>query len=254
MGYLDSAGLAHLWGKVKTALTGKQDILTAGDGITIQDDTISTTTPVKGMTQAEYDALSEEEKMSGNLYVTPQSDYFPHDRNGAVPTGAIISFLGLTTPNGYLICDGAQYEIVKYARLALFIQEQFGTKNYFGGDGTTTFAVPDMRNLFLRGYHGEAKEQLSGEIGVKQEATKIPMVFPTKNTTYNNMIGYVSDKPKNIFTENEDSITELNDNYGRVCFNGIYNNANASLGTTKEFGEHYTSRPVNMAVVYCIKT
>jgi len=42
---------------------------TPGDGITIQDDTISVDTPVRGIvTQAEFDALPEEEKAKG-LYV-----------------------------------------------------------------------------------------------------------------------------------------------------------------------------------------
>ena len=41
MGYLDNAGLAHLWGKIKTALLGKQDALTAGPGIKIEGNVIS---------------------------------------------------------------------------------------------------------------------------------------------------------------------------------------------------------------------
>jgi len=44
--------------------------LNAGDGITIQDDTVSVTTPVKGVTQAEYDALSEAEKNTGLYIIT----------------------------------------------------------------------------------------------------------------------------------------------------------------------------------------
>ncbi len=41
MGYLDNAGLAHLWGKIKTALLGKQDALIAGPGIKIEGNVIS---------------------------------------------------------------------------------------------------------------------------------------------------------------------------------------------------------------------
>ncbi len=46
---------------------------TPGDGITIQGDTISVETPVKGITQAEYDALPEEEKKTG-LYVITDAE------------------------------------------------------------------------------------------------------------------------------------------------------------------------------------
>lgn len=40
-GFLDKTGLAHLWEKMKSALSDKQDKLTAGTGITIQDNVIS---------------------------------------------------------------------------------------------------------------------------------------------------------------------------------------------------------------------
>lgn len=50
-----------------------------------------------------------------------------------------------------------EYAVGDYPELAEHFEEQFGDKQYFGGDGNT-FAVPDMRNLFLRGYHGEAEE------------------------------------------------------------------------------------------------
>jgi hypothetical protein len=71
----------------------------------------------------------------------------------SAPVGNIISFMGTKAPNGYLVCDGTELEISKYAKLAAHFEEQFGTKNHFGGNGTTTFAVPDLRNEFLRGYH-----------------------------------------------------------------------------------------------------
>lgn len=69
MGYLDNAGLAYFWGKVKTALAGKQNAIAAGDGLTKEGDTLSVATPVRGIvTQAEFDALTEEQRSKG-LYV-----------------------------------------------------------------------------------------------------------------------------------------------------------------------------------------
>ena len=71
MGFLDNEGLAHFWGKVKDALSGKQDTITAGDGVSQAGSTISITTPVRGVvTQAEFDALPEERRNKG-LYVIP---------------------------------------------------------------------------------------------------------------------------------------------------------------------------------------
>lgn len=153
------------------------------------------------------------------------------------PVGTVISFLGLTAPAGYLVCDGTAYNISDYPVLAAFIETQFGTKNHFGGDGTTTFAVPDMRNLFLRGYHGEAEEQFSGEVGARQEATQIPVMWTTDSNIgmpAGNILG-----PKNY-----ESL------FGKT--NVVAQGAGTYTAST-EYDQLFTSRPVNMAVLYCIK-
>ena len=58
------------------------------------------------------------------------------------PVGQIISVMGNTVPKHYLACDGAEYNITDYPHLTQHFIDQFGTANYFGGDGITTFAVP----------------------------------------------------------------------------------------------------------------
>lgn len=151
------------------------------------------------------------------------------------PVGTVISFLGLTAPAGYLVCDGTAYDISDYPVLAAFFETQFGTKNHFGGDGTTTFAVPDMRNLFLRGYHGEAEEQISGGVGARQEATQIPVMWTTDNLYM--PIG--SGSPTNY-----DSATGAS----KVCAKGA-----GTLTAAVDYPQLFTSRPVNMAVLYCVK-
>lgn len=166
----------------------------------------------------------------------------PPDNN---PIGTIISFMGTAAPKDYLVCDGAQYNISDYPELAAFFQTQFGTKNHFGGDGTTTFAVPDMRNLFLRGYRGEAEEQLSGEIGEKQDGTEHLNIVGSTTPDINFQRGVVTIK-------NYDEILEHSRSRSTT---GKGNNYTIStpLGGELEYYGHYTSRPVNMAVLYCIK-
>ena len=61
------------------------------------------------------------------------------------PIGSIISYLGNEPPKGYLVCDGKEYQIADHSQLAAFFEKEFGSKNHFGGDGTSTFAVPDFR-------------------------------------------------------------------------------------------------------------
>lgn len=64
------------------------------------------------------------------------------------PTGTILAYGGSNTsiPSGYFLCDGSLYSRTTYAQLFTAIGS-----NYGNGDGTSTFAVPDLRGIFLRG-------------------------------------------------------------------------------------------------------
>lgn len=52
-------------------------------------------------------------------------------------------------PPGWLVCDGALIPRLAYAALWNQIEDKFGA-----GDGVTTFALPDMRGEFPRGFDG----------------------------------------------------------------------------------------------------
>jgi hypothetical protein len=58
------------------------------------------------------------------------------------PVGSVIEFAGLNPPNHYLKCDGLLRNIADYQTLATYFKTNFGSYNYFGGDGLTTFAIP----------------------------------------------------------------------------------------------------------------
>ena len=60
------------------------------------------------------------------------------------PVGEIIRTIGNKTPKHYLMCDGTEYNISEYPYLAQHFKNEFGSYNYFGGDGINTFAVPDL--------------------------------------------------------------------------------------------------------------
>lgn len=165
----------------------------------------------------------------------------------SAPTGNIISFMGTKAPNGYLVCDGAELEISKYAKLAAHFEEQFGTKNHFGGNGTTTFAVPDLRNEFLRGYHGNKDKQLSGEIGIHQEGTYIPH-FYLDNTNNNFALLNKAGTTGNTGFQNTDEAVK--NGIGELRFN-TFSGYDMNVGT--ELASHQIVRPTNIAVLYCIK-
>lgn len=240
---------------------GSGAAITAGDGLSQDGDTLNVDNPVRGiLTQTEFDALTEEQKASGTHFVgdndaselkllrifsnggaisLPVGPRGPAGPDGN-PIGSIISYMGLTAPEDYLICDGATHPITDYPGLADFFQTQFGSKNHFGGDGTTTFAVPDLRNLFLRGYHGDAEKQLSGEIGVKQEGTGHVFIA-------NNGSGVIIGGNANDIAYPSNFDEALSDTYSFLRV------TKDSEGNSNSVASVNTSRPVNAAVLYCIK-
>jgi hypothetical protein len=73
------------------------------------------------------------------------SPYAVYANNGMPPAG-ITAFGGATAPVGWILCDGRAVSRTTYARLFAAVGTTWG-----GGDGTTTFNVPDFRGMFLRG-------------------------------------------------------------------------------------------------------
>jgi hypothetical protein len=73
------------------------------------------------------------------------------DKTGfLMPVGSVIpwggSALGDQVPKGWLLCDGRVVRRDIYADLFMAIQTHWGI-----GDGVTTFNIPDLRGMFLRG-------------------------------------------------------------------------------------------------------
>lgn len=155
-----------------------------------------------------------------------------------IPVGTVISFMGTKAPEDYLVCDGAQYAISDYPALASAFREQFGISSYFGGDGENTFAVPDLRNLFLRGYHGDG-EALSGDIGKVQAGTNIPWTETTSTSA--NFPKYGS-KQEPVHFDKRTSARS----------NGVWYTTEADDAYKIAYSD-FTARPVNMAVLYCVK-
>jgi microcystin-dependent protein len=67
--------------------------------------------------------------------------------SGAVPAGAVAFFGRTTAPTGWLKANGALVSRTVYATLFSAIGTTFGA-----GDGSTTFALPDLRGEFLRSW------------------------------------------------------------------------------------------------------
>ena len=157
------------------------------------------------------------------------------------PIGTIIAQMGNEAPAGYIKCDGTTYNISKYKQLAEYIKNQFGSYNYFGGDGTTTFAVPDLRGEFLRGTgsNSHTGNGSGASVGTHQDGTQHTNISGRNSTFIATHLGTA------INCREYDTLMDPT-NKARLL--------SSTNGTVDEYAYlRYTSRPTNTSVLYCIK-
>jgi hypothetical protein len=92
----------------------------------------------------------------------PDADVDAHEAplvGPGVPIGTVLAFAGPVAPEGWLACDGSEVGRDDYPEL-------FGTIGvaHGGGDGATTFHLPDYRGRFLRGVDDGAGRDLEAEL------------------------------------------------------------------------------------------
>ncbi len=167
------------------------------------------------------------------------------------PTGTIIAQMGKEAPAGYINCDGTTYQIGEYKQLAQYIKTQFGSYNYFGGDGETTFAVPDLRGEFLRGAGSNSHiyQGNGADVGNHQDATILPefsidvnktRIFVPRPIPYGG--GINADSSPATWANGQQK-------QGRSWFEAD----NSDSHTVNSGGNIMTTRPTNTSVLYCIK-
>lgn len=155
---------------------------------------------------------------------------------GFAPIGTIISYMGTTAPQDYLICDGTTYNIADYKQLSDFFAAQFGSSNFFGGDGVTTFKVPDLRGEFLRGTgtNSHTNQGSGANVGVHQDGTLMP-----ESLADDNMLAI-------------SKFTTTNFDFKVTPTTTGTRSKNSSI-SSDDWGRQITSRPTNTSVLYCIK-
>lgn len=134
------------------------------------------------------------EILEGNTYREvsfsrlPSSPYAEVAYNAIVyPAGMISPFAGPVEkiPSGWLLCDGSEVSRTEYAQLYDAIDVSWGT-----GDGSTTFNLPDLRGMFLRG--------VSGDSGNDEDAEGRIVLHDNGGNTGNNVGSYQGDAIRNI--------------------------------------------------------
>ena len=86
----------------------------------------------------------------------------------AAPVGSVYTFAGATVPTGWLKCNGALLSRTTYAALFAVIGTTYGA-----GDGSTTFALPDLRGEFVRGVDDGRGVDAGRTLGSAQAATRV---------------------------------------------------------------------------------
>jgi microcystin-dependent protein len=111
-------------------------------GQTSYDLTTAQLPPSLGGTSA---AIGEQQPSLGLNYVINANGVFPSGSLTLNSLGVVSAFAGNFAPGGELFCDGQLLQISQYTALFGLI----GT--IYGGNGTTTFALPDLRGRDIVG-------------------------------------------------------------------------------------------------------
>ena len=118
----------------------------------------------------------------------PSSPYADVAYNAMIPAGVIVPYGGESIPAGWLLCDGTAVSRTDYPYLYEAIGVCWGI-----GNGATTFNLPDMRGMFLRG--------VSGESGNDTDAENRLVLNDNGGNTGNNVGSYQGDAIRNIIGE-----------------------------------------------------
>ena len=149
------------------------------------------------------------------------------------PAGGIIFFAASSPPTGWLECNGADISRTVYSSLYSAIGTGFG-----GGDGSTTFNLPDLRGVFPRGWdHGRGIDSGRGFGSYQGENTRDHWHYPLNGLT-NQFL------PVSITGGGNTTILAGNTQNART----------ASAADSGQYGySGAETRPCNVALLPCIK-
>jgi len=155
-----------------------------------------------------------------------------------LPAGAVMPFAMNSAPAGWLAADGALVNRTTYAALFTALGTTYGV-----GDGSTTFALPDLRGYFVRGSGTNGDGTAAGTFGVKaadQIKAHQHFVFKSGNG------GLTALSADNYPTEQGE---RGNSNAAYIIAGSA---SEANFGLTSNTGDTET-RPKNIALLYCVK-
>jgi microcystin-dependent protein len=196
--------------------------------------------------------------------------------NNYLPAGAIQAFATSSIPTGWAECDGSAISRTTYSELFATIGTTYGI-----GNGTTTFNVPDLRGMFVRGLDRTRGVDAGRVLGTTQSPANqthnhVATVTNPEHThsvgdpghnhtltdpghAHNVPLSVVAGGNTGFVAGNRFGITSVASDVNTTGITlapaatgvGIYNaTQNTTVGISIEGSE---SRPYNVAMIYCIK-
>ncbi|WP_455465839.1 phage tail protein [Bartonella sp. B39] len=162
------------------------------------------------------------------------------------PPGFIGTFAMEKMPEGWLLCDGKAYSRKTYANLFATLGETWGR-----GDGHSTFNVPDLRGMFLRGLDSGKGVDKERQIGSRQEESFKAHSHEGKTDSagaHTHRIDKLSFSSMNAYSGNFSGCYRISGEE-RTGYSGLHEH---DIILEKTGGDE--TRPVNVAVVYAVKT
>ena len=171
-----------------------------------------------------------------------------------VPVGTILAHAANTPPSGFLECNGSNISRSTYATLFSTIATTFGV-----GDGSSTFALPDLRGQFIRGWSNTGSTDASRVFGSSQTDQN---KNHTHTTDSHNLTGSVSVLSATL-AQNPGTATGVFSKGTTQAAIGAPSGGSGSASALGFSGAHTHSvsssgggtevRPTNIALMYIIK-
>jgi microcystin-dependent protein len=155
------------------------------------------------------------------------------------PAGAVMAFAMNSAPTGWLEADGTAVSRSTYAALFSAIGTTYGA-----GDGSTTFALPDLRGIFVR---GSGEQTISGTAYSGTFAQKLRDQMQTITGSFRAFARI--DAFSGAFTDGG----QFSGGFGQAGGQGNDHTYNFSSANSSGARTGTETRPANIALLYCIK-
>jgi microcystin-dependent protein len=160
----------------------------------------------------------------------------------------IVHFPQTTPPDGWLVCNGAAISRAAYATLFGRIGTRFGS-----GNGTSTFNLPDLRGVFIRGNDEGRGLDLNRVFGSLQQSQNLSHNH-TGQTSVGGAHTHTTSIPLVPHTSSGGNYGVTDSSSGQVSLPfTTQSGGDHSHGFTTNPSGGNESRPVNVSLLPCIK-